>query len=360
MKNDKITKIYSILLLISIFITGLSNVLAFATESEQSRSKNNESCDSKFITGKEIFKTMEHTNYIFFRSPDQNVYSYFRGDTHLFWELKDTFKNIKFSSYGEFEKLFNEKFEEITKREVKSAKSNFKPIYVDKYNFGGISGGLVTPYHWFEIFLPCVKNICFDKFNYTDNSNDKEQNSKQNHWFKIFFGSNYSKKIKTCINNICFSLDPKKNTATVLGRENKDYTELRIPAFIKYNKEIYKVTEIDKKAFCGDWHLLTVSFDGHIDKIGDSAFDRNYLVFIDMHKGIDHFGKDAFLGIPRFARFIVPEGEEEDYAKKLGKSVKTTVYSGEEEKPIDVDLFIGTNDAEIIENYRRELTNNSL
>ena len=106
--------------------------------------------------------------------------------------------------------------------------------------------------------------------------------------------------------------------------------------------------------------MLTVSFDGHIDKIGDSAFDRNYLVFIDMHKGIDHFGKDAFLGIPRFARFIVPEGEEEDYAKKLGKSVKTTVYSGEEEKPIDVDLFIGTNDAEIIENYRRELTNNSL
>lgn len=334
MKNNKTTKIYSILLLISILIAGLSNGFTFAAESLQSNFT--ETYDSKCITGEEIFEKVKFEDYIILT--DDDFYEYFRGDSHLFWEVEETFKSNKFSSYEEFEKLFNKKFEEITKKDVQSVKKDFKRIYVEKYDFGGLSGGVVTPHFWFEVFLPCVKNICFDKFSYNDNSNAKNQNSKQ---------------IKICINNIYFSLDPKKYKATVLGRENKNDTKLRIPAFLKYNGMIYRVTEVAKKAFYGDWHLLTLSFDGHINKIGDAAFDRNYLVFIDMHKGVDGFGKDAFLRIPCFARFIVPEGKEEEYANKLGKNLKGVEnrYTCSGEERFEYDLFIGTNSKEVAEEY---------
>lgn len=309
MKHNKIIKIYLILLLISILIPGLSNGFTFAKESSQSNFT--EACESKCITGEEIFKIMDDAaNYTFFESPDPNVHVYFRGDTHLFEELKGTFKNVKFSSYGEFEKLFNEKFEEITKKEVKNAKSNFKPIYVEKYDFGGISGGLVTPYHWFEIFLPCVKNICFDKYFYNDNNKDKNLDLEQ---------------VKVSINNIYFLLNLEDNTATVLGRKNEDETKLIIPAFLKYNGTIYRVTEIAEEAFNHNWDLCEIIFEGHLNKIGDAAFDRTNLDFIDMHKGVDQFGEDVFSHVTCFAEYIVPVGKASEYAKKIGKDLKVNL-----------------------------------
>ena len=338
MKHNKMTKIYSILLLISIFITGLSNGAVFAEKNSQDNYI--ETCNTKYITGDEIFKNLNMLSSTF-------LGKYLRGDPYFFNDLKRMLKDVKFSSYDEFENLFNEKFEQITNRKVYVVEDNLNDwIYVEKYApkytsveeaLGGkISEGCLLPRFWFEVFLPFVKNTFFDKFNYIDKQNNINQNLKQ---------------IKISVNNIYFLLDPKNKTAIVLGgsQNTKRDGEIIIPAFIKYNETTYRVTEIAKEAFFGNWDLCKIIFEGHINKIGDSAFDKTNLNFIDMHKGVDYFGKDVFLRIPSYAKFIVPKGKEKDYANKLKKSLKGIehhfTYDGEED--YEYDLFIGANSKHI-------------
>lgn len=125
------------------------------------------------------------------------------------------------------------------------------------------------------------------------------------------------------VNKICFHLNNDDRTAIVLGgspnttRDN----EMIIPASIKYDGINYQVTAIADKAFEGNYDLSSVIMEGFLTRIGDFAFDRTNLTYIDIHNGVDTFGEHVFLRIPSHAKFLVPEASAEKYSKLLNKTV---------------------------------------
>lgn len=254
MKNNKIIKIYSILLLISILIAGLSNGFTFAKEGPQTNFA--ESCGGEAISVGEIFKYFD------------------KLDIYPSKDLEDAFKNIKPKSYEEFEKLFKEKFKQIT-RQTTNKKIDVARKFLADWNFYRenletfFARDSIPSSFWYMIFLPCVKNICFDNFNYNDNSeNCKNQKSKS---------------VQICVNNIYFLVDLKNKTATVLGRENKLDSSINIPEFFMYNGTIYRVTGLGEKAFYGDKNLEKISFEGNINFDDEELADS--IKIVDMNKG---------------------------------------------------------------------------
>lgn len=132
------------------------------------------------------------------------------------------------------------------------------------------------------------------------------------------------------VDKISFRLNIKDKTAVVLGGSpNTDRDgEMRIPAFIEHDGANYEVTEIANEAFSGNWDLYKLIIEGHLNKIGSFAFNRTNLQFINMHHGVDAFGEHAFLRIPNYAQFLVPEDCAEEYAKLIGKPAENP-YTGE-------------------------------
>ena len=86
---------------------------------------------------------------LFFHEPKQWG---LRGDPYLWRELKALVTSKKADSLDEFEKLLLSGYEKLTK---KSLKQN-EEILVERYNFGGMSGGFVSSNFWIQTGMPLL------------------------------------------------------------------------------------------------------------------------------------------------------------------------------------------------------------
>ena len=82
-----------------------------------------------------------------------------------------------------------------------------------------------------------------------------------------------TKLITTHINGICYSLNPKDNTAEVDSNEEKYAGAIEIPMQITHDGVSYRVTRIGDNAFQGCKELTSVVIPEGVTSIGKFAFD---------------------------------------------------------------------------------------
>lgn len=122
--------------------------------------------DNSFVFGKyiakDIFGVLEtyktFTNMILddkscsdiiFKEPSQYG---LRGDIYLWKELKTVFENTKINNLDEFEKLLFSTFENVTLNKPTIGKN----YGVRRYNFGGMSSGMICSDFWIEKGFPLL------------------------------------------------------------------------------------------------------------------------------------------------------------------------------------------------------------
>ena len=86
-------------------------------------------------------------------------------------------------------------------------------------------------------------------------------------------GLKITKLITTRINGICYSLNPKDNTAEVDSNEEKYAGAIEIPMQITHDGVSYRVTRIGDNAFQGCKELTSVVISEGVTSIGKFAFD---------------------------------------------------------------------------------------
>lgn len=86
-------------------------------------------------------------------------------------------------------------------------------------------------------------------------------------------GLKITKLITTRINGICYSLNPKDNTAKVDPNEEKYAGAIEIPMQITHDGVSYRVTRIGDNAFQGCKELTSVVIPEGVTSIGKFAFD---------------------------------------------------------------------------------------
>ncbi|MCI9081275.1 MAG: leucine-rich repeat protein [Lachnospiraceae bacterium] len=137
----------------------------------------------------------------------------------------------------------------------------------------------------------------------------------------------------------------ENGTVEVKGPVKKTDTTVTIPATVKINGYIFKVTSIGKKAFYGCKKLKKVTIGDNVTKIGASAFASNQkLAAVTIGKGVTFIDvkafyknselknvkiksskvktvkKQAFTGISRKAKISVPKKSVKKYKKLLKKA----------------------------------------
>jgi hypothetical protein len=122
--------------------------------------------DNSFIFGKfianDIFKVLEtyktYPKYILedktstdiiFKEPFQYG---LRGDVYLWKELKANFENTRIDNLEEFKKLMYSTFENVTMNKLIMGKN----YVVRRYNFGGMSSGMICSDFWIEKGFPLL------------------------------------------------------------------------------------------------------------------------------------------------------------------------------------------------------------
>ena len=118
-------------------------------------------------------------------------------------------------------------------------------------------------------------------------------------------------------------------TVKVIKLVKKNGTSVTVPASVKIDGYVYKVTAIGKNAFSGNKKLTKVSIGKNITKIEKKAFNGcEKLKKITIKSSVlKKVGKNAFTGIAKNAKIKVPKKKLANYKKllknaKLAKSVK--------------------------------------
>ncbi len=87
----------------------------------------------------------------------------------------------------------------------------------------------------------------------------------------------------------------KKKTVKVIGVSNKNATNIKIPATVKYKGKTYKITAIEKNAFKNNKKIKTVSIGNNVKTIHESAFRGcKQLKNVVIGKKVAVIGKTAF------------------------------------------------------------------
>lgn len=76
-----------------------------------------------------------------------------RGDPHLWREMKATLSSSAFPST---EEQLTALLEQTDQRLTGTPLTQGDPIYVERYNHGGMSGGCVSPQFWLEKAIPLL------------------------------------------------------------------------------------------------------------------------------------------------------------------------------------------------------------
>jgi hypothetical protein len=85
-----------------------------------------------------------------------------RGDIYLWKELKTVFENTRINKLDEFEKILFSTFENVTLNKPTIGKN----YGVRRYNFGGMSSGMISSDFWIEKGFPLlIERFVDDKNN---------------------------------------------------------------------------------------------------------------------------------------------------------------------------------------------------
>jgi hypothetical protein len=77
-----------------------------------------------------------------------------RGDPHLWREMKGTLGSAVYPNTEEqLVALLEQAYEQLTALPL----THPEPIYVERYNHGGMSGGYVSPQFWLEKAIPLLR-----------------------------------------------------------------------------------------------------------------------------------------------------------------------------------------------------------
>jgi molybdenum cofactor cytidylyltransferase len=77
-----------------------------------------------------------------------------RGDPHLWQDMKATLGNAPYPATEEhFTALLEQSYQQLTGAPL----ANRDPVFVERYNQGGMSGGYVSPQFWVETAIPLLR-----------------------------------------------------------------------------------------------------------------------------------------------------------------------------------------------------------
>jgi molybdenum cofactor cytidylyltransferase len=77
-----------------------------------------------------------------------------RGDPHLWQEMKATLGNATYPATEEqFAALLEQTYQQLTGVPL----TRRDPVFVERYNHGGMSGGYVSPQFWIETAIPLLR-----------------------------------------------------------------------------------------------------------------------------------------------------------------------------------------------------------
>lgn len=77
-----------------------------------------------------------------------------RGDPHLWREMRAALGSSAYPSTEEqFTALLEHTYQHLTGRLL----TQHEPIYIERYNHGGMSGGYVSPQFWLEKAIPLLQ-----------------------------------------------------------------------------------------------------------------------------------------------------------------------------------------------------------
>ena len=118
---------------------------------------------------------------------------------------------------------------------------------------------------------------------------------------------------------IKYEFDNVKKTATVIGYENKELKEIKIPNTITVLKWTYKVTAIAKNAFKGLKKAVKVTIGKNVTKIGKNAFYdcKKLKTIIFEGTKIKQIDKNAFKNIYSKATFKCPGKKLKAYTRLI-------------------------------------------
>lgn len=120
----------------------------------------------------------------------------------------------------------------------------------------------------------------------------------------------------------------KDCTVTYMGPEKKNRTSLNIPATVKINGTIYKVTAIANKACRNNKKLKKVTVGKNVRTIGTSAFAGNAKLksIVVKSSSLKKVGKKALKGVNAKCKIKVPKKKWKAYARLFkGKGQKAGV-----------------------------------
>ena len=139
-----------------------------------------------------------------------------------------------------------------------------------------------------------------------------------------------TKKVGKAVYKVIKS-DAKAGTAALVKLTNKNEKKFTVPATVKIDGVIFKVTEISKNAFKNNKKLRQVTIGKNVTKIGANAFsgDKSLKKITIKSKSLKKVGKNTFKGIHKNCKIKVPAKKLAGYKKLLNKkgqkaSVKIT------------------------------------
>ena len=114
----------------------------------------------------------------------------------------------------------------------------------------------------------------------------------------------------------------KKKTVSCNGFAGKAIPNVKIPAIVRINGYIYKVTGISKNAFAKNKKIKSVTMDKYVTSIGQNAFYNCSSLKSVRIKGtsIKKIGKSAFKGVSKSSVVRVPKKVKRSYTAKLKKA----------------------------------------
>ena len=119
------------------------------------------------------------------------------------------------------------------------------------------------------------------------------------------------------------STSSKKTVAVTKFTDSKS-SKMTIPSTVKINGYTYKVTEISANAFKNNKKLTQITISKYIHTIGTNSFSgcKNIANVSIKSTALKKIGNNAFKGIKKNAKIIVPKKQYSAY-KKLLKNAKT-------------------------------------
>lgn len=114
------------------------------------------------------------------------------------------------------------------------------------------------------------------------------------------------------IEGICYDINERNQTASVIEKTDKYSGNVVIPATITYKKNTYAVQTIEERAFfeCSD--LTSVTLPNSITEIGDNAFwSCGALEDINIPESVENIGQSAFWGCGAIKSINIPESISE-------------------------------------------------